>query len=185
VLLLGKSCVFRTSNWQNKWNDTMEEAVCKKDFKPSTLIDSTELANFNYPVVFHYQKPKCFGHSLALNHIVGLTMHSLDSCPPMPDSTKAIHIYVSSTNSSSKFVCLGVYYKTSINEDATYRLTYPVSDSKGIRVVVDSGAVSSTMHWKMYEASTPDKFRKQAEDRMTKQMEDVLLRDVVKKMERN
>jgi hypothetical protein len=162
----------------------MEEAVCKKDFKPSTLIDSTEVANCNYPVVFHYQKPKYFGNSLALNHIVGLTMHSLDSCPPMPDSTKAIHVYVSSMNSKSKFVFLGVYYKTSINEDASYRLTYPVSDSKGTRVVVDSGTVSSTMHWKMYEASTPGKFRKQAEERMTKQMEDVLLKDVVKKMER-
>lgn len=184
VLLIGKSCVFRTHIWKNDWKETLDEAVCKKDFEPSMLIDSTEMANCDYPVVFHYQKPKVFGTSLALNHIVGMTLHSLDSCPPMPDSTEAIHVYVSSTRSKTKFVFLGVYSKTSINEDANYRLTYPVSEPGGIRVVEDSGSVSSAMHWKLYEPTTPSKFRKKAEERMTKQMEDVLLKDVVKKMER-
>lgn len=185
VLLVGKSCVFRRIAWHNEWNDSMEQAVCKKDFTPSMLIDSTQVANSNYPVVFHYKKPKFFGgNSMALNHIVGMTLHSLDSCPPMPDSTQAIHVYVSTTNSKSKFIYLGLYAKTSINENADYTMTYPVRDSTGIRVVQDSGSVRSTLHWKLYKPNSPSGFRKQVEEKMTKQLEDVLLRDVVKKMER-
>lgn len=185
VLLISKSCIFRSATWHNDWTESMEQAVCKKDFKPSTVIDSTQVANCNYPVVFHYKKPQYFGgNSMALNHIVGMTLHSLDSCPPMPDSTQAIHVYVSTEKTKTKFIFLGVYSKSSINVDATYKLTYPVSDSAGIRVIQDSGVVSSTIHWKLYAPTTPGKFRKQSEDRMTKKLEDVLLKDVVKKMER-
>lgn len=188
VLLIGKSCVFRNCTStvsQTDWIETTDEAVCKKDFKPSMLIDSTQVANCNYPVVFHYKKPKFFNSTLAMNHIVGMTMHSLDSCPPMPDSTQAIHVYVSTTRNNSKFIFLGVYSKSSINEEASYKLTYPVSDPTGIRVVKDSGTVHSTLHWKLYEPTTPAKFRKQVEERMTKQMESNLLKDVVRKIKQN
>jgi hypothetical protein len=40
------------------------------------------------------------------------------------------------------------------------------------------------MHWKSYGVSTPVKFRQQAEEKMTKMVEDNLLKDIVKKMNR-
>lgn len=185
MLLFAKSCVFRTSTFENVVIDSKEQAISKKDFNPPMYIDSTTIENCNYPIVFHYQKPKQFGNVRTLNHIVGLTMSTLDSCPSMPDSTQAIHVYIKSMNSKNKFIYLGAYSKTSMNEDVEYRLTSPVNDATGFHVATDSGMVSSVLHWKQFEATTPGKFRKQAEEKMTKQVEENLIRDILKKMHRN
>lgn len=185
VLLFAKGCVFHASTFENVVIESKEQAVCKKDFNPPMYSDSTTIEKCNYPIVFHYQKPKQFGNVRTLNHIVGLTMSTLDSCPPMPDSTQAIHVYIKSMNSKNKFIYLGVYSKTSMNEDVEYRLTYPVNDAARFYVATDSGMLTSVMHWKQYEVATPGKFKEQAEERMTKQVEDNLIRDILKKMHRN
>jgi len=184
MLLFTRSCVYRSMWFNHNSMVFTEQAVCKKDFKPSASIDSTEVKNCNYPIVIHYKEPKQFGKTMSMNHIIGLTWNVLDSCPPMPDSTKAIHVYIRNSSINSRNVFLGVYNKTSMNEDIEYKLTYPVNDKQGFRIVTDSGSVSSVMHWKSYGVSTPVKFRQQAEEKMTKMVEDNLLKDIVKKMNR-
>jgi len=165
--------------------DFKEQVVSKKEMKPSVCVDSSAIKECNYPIVIHYQKPKQFGDAYAMNHIIGLSMNILDSCPPMPDSTEAIHVYTKSIRSKTKYIYLGLYSKTSINEDVEYRVTYPVNDRSGLRVVTDSGLVCTAMHWKFYGPSAPGKFKEQAEEKMTKQVEDDLVRDIIKKMKRN
>ena len=141
-------------------------------------------AEINYPIVIHYQKARRFGKSFSKNHVLSNDLSMLKVKPSELDSTKAIHIYIKSKRKKSKFINLGLYSKTSMNEDVEYKLSYPVTDSLGMHVVKDSGSVSTAMHWKTVGPSTPGKFRKQAEDKMTKQVEEQLVKDILKKMKR-
>lgn len=185
MLLFTRSCVRRHSWVKHTIVEMKEQAVCKKDFKPYASFDSTSVRNCDYPIVIHYKEPKQFGDAYTMNHIIGLTWNVLDSCPPMPDSTKAIHVYILNHNNKTKNVYLGLYYKTSMNEDLVYKLTYPVTDDQGVHIASDSGTVTSVMHWKSYGPNTPIKFRKQADERMTTLIEKNLLKDVLKKIGRN
>ena len=188
MLLFTRSCVYRSMWFNHNSKVSMvctEQAVSKKDFMPSASIDSKEVKNCNYPIVIHYKEPKQFGKTMSMNHIIGLTWNVLDSCPPMPDSTNAIHVYIRNCSNNYRNIYLGVYNKTSMNQDIEYKLTYPVNDKQGLRVVTDSGLVCTAMHWKSYGMSSPVKFRKQAEEKMTKQVEDNLVKDILKKMKRN
>ena len=184
MLLFTRSCVYRSMWFNHNSMVFTEEAVCKKDFKPSASIDSSEVKNCNYPIVIHYKEPKQFGETMSMNHIIGLTWNVLDSCPPMPDSTNAIHVYIRNCSNNYRNIYLGVYNKTSMKQDIEYLLTYPVNDKQGVHIVTDSGTVSSSMHWKSYGMNTPVKFRQQAEVKMTKMVEDNLVKDIVKKMNR-
>jgi hypothetical protein len=185
MLLFTRSCVYRHTWFNRQMVEFREQAVCKKDFKPYVSIDSTEARNSDYPIVIHYKEPKQFGDVYTKNHIIGLTWNVLDSCPPMPDSTNAIHVYIRNHSRNSKNVYLGLYYKTSMNEDIEYKLTYPVTDKQGFHIATDSGTVSSVLHWKSYGMNSPIKFRNQADVKMTKMVEENLLKDVFKKMQRN
>lgn len=185
MLLFTRSCVRRHACFNRTVVEIEEQAVCKKDSKPYASIDSTTVRNSDYPIVIHYKEPKQFDDAYTMNHIIGLTWNVLDSCPPMPDSTNAIHVYIRNHSNKTKNVYLGIYYKTSMNEDLEYKVTYPVTDHQGFHIASDSGSITSVMHWKSYGANTPVNFRKQADERMRKLVEKNLLKDVFKKMGRN
>ncbi len=146
----------------------------------SSLTDS--LGATNYPIVIHYQKAKRFGKSFCKNHVISRDLALLNAKPEELDSTQAIHIYTKNIRRKNTFIYLGLYSRASINEEVEYNVTYPVNDSLGFRVVTDSGLVCTVMDWTFYGASTPKKFRDQAEQNLTKQVEDNLVKDILKKM---
>lgn len=179
-LLFTKTCCYRTTITEMPDNFPENHKVDVNVKLDSLFTDSQ--AEANYPIVIHYQKAKRFGKSFCKNHGLSRDLSLLIAKPEQLDSTQAIHIYTKNIRSKTKFIYLGLYSKSSINEDVEYEVTYPVSDSLGIRVVTDSGLVCTVMDWTFYGLSTPGKFRKQAEDRMTKQVEDDLVKDILKKM---
>lgn len=183
LLLFAKTCSFRTTftEMPDNFPDNFKVDVdVRLDSSNTDLIGEA-----NLPIVIHYQKARRFGETYAKNHVLSRDLSMIAANPAELDSTEAIHIYTKNIRSKNKFIYLGMYSKSSINEDVEYTVTYPVNDSLGFRVVTDSGLVSTAMHWKSYGPSTPSKFRKQAVDRMTKQVEDHLVKDVLKKMKRN
>jgi len=182
-LLFTKTCCFRTSISEMPDNFPDNFKVDVNVRVDSMFSDS--MGEANYPIVIHYQKARRFGKTYAKNHVLSQDLSMMTANPAELDSTEAIHIYTKNIRSKTKFIYLGMYSKSSINEDVEYTVTYPVNDSLGFRVALDSGLVSTAMHWKTYGPSTPGKFRKQAEDRMTKQVEDDLVKQILKKMKRN
>jgi len=182
-LLFTKTCCFNTNitdlpdNFPNNYQVDVNVRL------DALSLDSLDGAN--YPIVIHYQKARRFGKTYAKNHVLSQDLSMLTVKPQELDSTEAIHVFTKNIRSKTKFIYLGLYSKTSINEDIEYRVTYPVNDSSGLRVVTDSGSVCTAMHWKTYGPSAPGKFREQAEEKMTKQVEDNLVKDIVKKMKRN
>ncbi len=182
LLLFTKTCCFRRTFIEMPDNFPDNYKVDVNIRMDSLLLDST--AEANYPIVIHYQKARRFGETYAKNHVLSQDLSMMTAKPGELDSTEAIHIYTKNIRSKTKFIYLGMYSKSSINEDVEYTVTYPVNDSLGLHVVTDSGLISTTMHWKTYGPSTPSKFRKQAEDRITKQVEDQLVKDILKKMKR-
>ena len=182
MLLFTRSC-----EYHHKWSnvialDIKEQAVSKKDLMPSENIS---LKDINYPIVFHYKESQKFDNVYSMNHIISLNWKALDSCPPMPDSSNAIHVYIRNNIKMSKNIFLGLYFKTSMNEETEYKLTYPVNDDHGFHIATDSGTVTSVMHWKSYGMNTQNKFKDQAKEKMTKIVEENLLKDIAKKMELN
>jgi hypothetical protein len=182
LLLFAKTCRFNSTIHEMPDNFPDNFKVDVNVRVDSMFSDS--LGEANYPIVIHYQKARRFGKTYAKNHLLSQELSTMTAKPQELDSTEAIHIYTKNIRSKTKFIYLGMYSKSSISEDVEYMATYPVNDSLGFRVVTDSGLVCTVMHWKMYGPSTPGKFRKQAEDRMTKQVEDDLVKDILKKMKR-
>jgi len=182
-LLFTKTCCFRTTiaELPDNFPDNYQVDVDERLDSSSTDL----LGEANYPIVIHYWVARRFGKSFCKNHVLSRDLSMLTTKPETLDSTEAIHIYTKNIRSKTKFIYLGMYSKSSINEDVEYKVTYPVNDSLGFHVVTDSGLVSTAMHWKTYGPSTPSKFRKQSEDRITKQVEDGLVKDILKKMKRN
>jgi hypothetical protein len=182
MLLFTRGCVYRHT-WLNHCTvEIKEQAVCKKDLKP---LESIDLKDCNYPIVIHYKEPNKFDDVYTKNHIIGLTWNALDSCPPMPDSIDAIHIYIQNSITTSKNIYLGLYFKTSMKEEVEYKLTYPANDNRGLHLATDSGKVITVLHWKAYGMDSPTKFRRQADDMMTKKVEENLLKNVLKKMSKD
>jgi len=183
ILLFAKTCSFNSTITEMPDNFPDNYKVDVNIRLDSLFSDSA--AEANYPIVIHYQKARRFGKTFCKNHVLSQDLSMLTTKPQELDSTEAIHVYTKNSRSKNKFINLGVYSKTSMNEDVEYKLTYPVNDSLGFHVVTDSGLVCTVMHWKFYGASNPGNFREQAEEKMTKQVEDNLVKDIIKKMKRN
>jgi len=182
-LLFAKTCSFNTTTSELPDNFPDNYKVDVNIRLDALHLDSLDEAN--YPIVIHYQKARRFGKTFCKNHVLSQDLSMLTAKPQELDSTEAIHVYTKSIRKKSKYINLGLYSKTSMNEDVEYKLTYPVNDSLGLRVVTDSGLISTVMHWKTYGPTASGKFREQAEDKMTKQVEDNLVHDIIKKMKRN
>jgi len=185
LALIGRNVFFIFHHTKTCKVEIKEEVAFKKEMSPSVFMDSIAIKNCSYPIVIHYQNPQFFGNVYAKNHIIGLSMLALDSCPPMPDSTEAIHVYIFMHKNIAKYLNLGVYNKATLSEDVEYRLTYPVKDNVGFRVVKDTGFVCSEVRWKEDGVLSADKFRKKAEEKMTRQVEESLVQDIIKKMHKN
>lgn len=181
-LLFTKTCCFNTTIHEMPDNFPDNYKVDVNVRLDALNLDSLDEANF--PIVIHYQKARRFGKTYCKNHLLSQDLSMLTAKPQELDSTEAIHVYTKSIRKKNKSINLGLYSKTSINEDIEYSFTYPVNDSLGLHVVTDSGLVCTAMHWKSYGPSAPGKFREQAEEKMTKQVEDDLVRDIIKKMKR-
>ena len=182
-LLFTKTCSFNSPTQELPDNFPDNYKVDVNVRLDALSLDSLDEAN--YPIVIHYQKARRFGETYAKNHVLSQDLSMLTFKPQELDSTEAIHVYTKSIRKTNKFINLGLYSKTSMNEDVEYKLTFPMNDSLGLHVVTESGMVCTAMHWKTYGPSNPGKFREQAEDKMTKQVEDNLVQDIIKTMKRN
>ena len=182
-LLFTKTCSFNSTPQELPDNFPDNYKVDVNVRLDALSLDSLDEAN--YPIVIHYQKARRFGKTYVKNHVLSQDLSMLTFKPQELDSTEAIHIYTKNIRNRTKYIYLGVYSKTSINEDVEYVVTYPVNDSTGLHVVTDSGMVCSVMYWKSYGSTSPRKFREQSEERMSKQVEESLVQDIIKKMKRN
>lgn len=182
-LLFAKTCSFNSTirELPDNFPDTYKVDVNVMLDKLS--LDSLEEAS--YPIVIHYQKPRRFGNSYFKNHVLSQNVSMFTANPKELDSTKAIHVYTKSIRKKTKYIYLGLYSNTSMEEDVEYKLTYPVSDSLGLRVVKDSGVVCTNCGTTLYGPIISGKNKGQDEEYLTKQIEDNLLKDIFKKMKRN
>lgn len=188
VFLIGRS-FFRHCHKTTITETCTSQVDLLLDLNLATGFDSATVEACDLPIVVHYSKPTTVNGSRTTLHIFSLTPEVLkglanpDKGGVMPDSTQGIHIYPKFLRSKTSSINLGFYINTSMKEDVQYVVTYPVKDSLGLRVVEDSGMVSTEMNWKSYGIGTKAKNKHESETEMTKRLEQSLIRDVAKKME--
>jgi hypothetical protein len=186
LLVVGKGCVrvCRTT-FDNARNTPRVD--CLLDLNLASDFDSATMKACNMPIVVHFPKPTNVNGSKTQMHILSLNPEALETLVSgkeglATDSTQSIHIYTKFLRSKTSSLNLFFYNKLYMKEVVSYVVTYPVRDSSGLHVVVDSGMISNEHTWKGYGKINEGKNKQESEREMTKELEKNLIQDVAKKM---